>query len=229
MAVKLHHDHVALVVVDMQNAAGHPSGTFAKLGFDTSPTLDIVPTIKSLITSFQKKYAGQILQKPHLPSLLTTDRGNRGLPVIFAKMEWNADYSDAGLLAAHRPGAAIKQVQGWIRNTWDTDILDQLKPFLDDANTSVLSKTRNSAFHSTRFAAQLKERGIEQLVVTGVLTNACVERTVRDAFSEGFRVLIPREATATWSKTIKEASLENMGWFGDVVGVEDVLSALDSA
>ena len=144
-------------------------------------------------------------------------------------MEWNADYSDAGLLAVHRPGPAIKQVQGWIRDTWDTDILDQLKPFLDNANTTVLSKTRNSAFHSTTFAAQLREKAIGQLVVTGVLTNACVEGTVRDAFSEGFRVLVPREATATGSESVKEASLENMGWFGDIVGVEDLLSALNAA
>jgi hypothetical protein len=67
MAVKLHHGHVALVVVDMQNAADHSSGTFAKLGFDTSPTLNIVLTIQSLITSFQKKYAGQIPPKPTTP------------------------------------------------------------------------------------------------------------------------------------------------------------------
>jgi ureidoacrylate peracid hydrolase len=91
------------------------------------------------------------------------------------------------------------------------DILDQLKPFLDDANITILSKTRNSAFHSTTFATQLREKGTEQLVVTGVLTNACVEGTVRDAFSQGFRVLVLREATTTGKRVREESELREYG------------------
>lgn len=57
MALQLDNDNVALLIIDMQNAAVHPSGTFANLGFDISPMQAIVPPIKNLITAFQKKYA----------------------------------------------------------------------------------------------------------------------------------------------------------------------------
>lgn len=151
-------------------------------------------------------------------------------------MEWNADYSDAGLLITHRPGPAIKQGKGYIRDTWDTDIIEEFKPFIPTAtnsspngvvtNTATFSKSRHSAFHSTNLARLLSEKGITHLVVTGCLTNACVESTVRDGFSDGFVCVVPRECTAAAFESARDASLENMGWWGEVVGVGEVLKAL---
>jgi nicotinamidase-related amidase len=232
MALQLDDDHVALLIIDMQNAAVHPSGTFTKLGFDVSPMQAIVPPIKTLITAFQKKYAPNPLTFVS-PFLI---QARRDLPILFIKMEWSADYSDAGLLITHPPGPAIKQIKGYIRDTWDTDVIEEFKPFIPTttnsspngvvANTTTFSKSRNSAFHSTNLARLLREKGITHLVVTGCLTNACVEGTVRDGFSDGFVCVVPRECTATVSESARDASLENMVQWGDVVGVDEVLKAL---
>lgn len=164
-------------------------------------------------------------------------------------MEWNADYSDAGLFVTHSPGPAIKEVKGYIRDTWDTDIIDDFKPFLPSTessmtneaasgtpngsdpnvkNTTTFSKSRNSAFHSTDLANLLREKGITKLVVTGCLTNACVEGTVRDGFQDGFVCVVPKECTAAAFESARDASLENMRWWGHVVGVDEVTKAVEA-
>src|SRR5690606_16508890 len=45
----------------------------------------------------------------------------------------------------------------------------------------VITKSTASAFVSTGLDAELRGRGIEQLVFAGVSTNTCVESTARDA------------------------------------------------
>lgn len=144
-------------------------------------------------------------------------------------MGWAPDYSDAGLLATHGPGPYLKQVQGFIRDTWDTDIIDELKPFSEHRSALIFDKTRNSAFHSanpTSFSKALREKGTERLVVTGCLANACVDGTVRDAMGDGFPCVVPREATAAVEDRITEYALENMAFWADVVAAEEVMEAL---
>jgi len=65
-----------------------------------------------------------------------------------------------------------------IRDTWNTDILSELKPRPDDV---VLYKHRFSGFYQTDLDSILKNQGVKYLVVTGCTTSVCVESTVRDA------------------------------------------------
>jgi len=53
--VKLHEGHVAVLVIDMQNAFTHPEGSFAKLGFEVARIAAILPAMVTLLTAFQKK------------------------------------------------------------------------------------------------------------------------------------------------------------------------------
>lgn len=45
-----------------------------------------------------------------------------------------------------------------------------------------------SAFDETDLAAQLRQQGVEELVVGGLATDYCVKNTVVDALQKGFRV-----------------------------------------
>lgn len=58
----------------------------------------------------------------------------------------------------------------------------------------------------------LRGMGVEEVVVTGVMTNLCCETTAREAFVRGFRVFFSADATATANRELHEATLKNMAY-----------------
>ncbi|MFH2203558.1 MAG: isochorismatase family cysteine hydrolase [Elusimicrobiota bacterium] len=74
----------------------------------------------------------------------------------------------------------------------------------------VFAKAGYSALRATRLHAWLRTRRITDLIVTGVLTNLCVESTVRDAFDAGYRVFVAPDACAAATEDMHLGSLKNM-------------------
>lgn len=86
----------------------------------------------------------------------------------------------------------------------------------------VLRKTAYSAFYGTRLERSLRRRGVQSVLITGMLTNLCCETTARDAFMRGFDVFFAADATATLSETMHRASLENLSYgFATPVWIRD--------
>jgi ureidoacrylate peracid hydrolase len=65
-----------------------------------------------------------------------------------------------------------------IRDTWNTDILPELEPQVDDF---VIYKHRFSGFYETELDTTLRKLGAKHLIITGCTTSVCVESTMRDA------------------------------------------------
>ena len=114
-----------------------------------------------------------------------------GIPVIYLKMAFKADLSDAGPLDSpnfmrHQflgAGSAVQSPDGrasriLVRDTWNTDILSVLAPEPIDI---VIYKHRFSGFFETELDACLKRMEAKYLIVTGCTTSICVESTIRDA------------------------------------------------
>ncbi|KAK2399915.1 nicotinamidase [Trifolium repens] len=76
----------------------------------------------------------------------------------------------------------------------------------------VLEKSTYSAFRNTGLEEKLVEMGVEEVIVTGVMTNLCCETTAREAFIRGFRVFFSTDATATSDIDLHEATLKNMAY-----------------
>ncbi|KAM7484838.1 hypothetical protein LguiA_000847 [Lonicera macranthoides] len=76
----------------------------------------------------------------------------------------------------------------------------------------VVEKNTYSAFRGTGLEERLLEMGVEEVIVTGVVTNLCCETTAREAFIRGFRVFFSTDATATASVELHEATLMNMAY-----------------
>ncbi|NED59897.1 cysteine hydrolase, partial [Streptomyces sp. SID10244] len=74
-----------------------------------------------------------------------------------------------------------------IRGEYGHDIIDELAPM---AGEVVIDKPGKGAFYATELAAVLAERGITQLLVTGVTTEVCVHTTTREANDRGFECVV---------------------------------------
>lgn len=64
-------------------------------------------------------------------------------------------------------------------------------------NEIVLQKPRSGSFTLTDLDGVLRQRSIEQLVLIGVLTHACVDNTARIARDLGYDVVVVDDACAT--------------------------------
>ena len=97
---------------------------------------------------------------------------------------------------------------------------------LDD-NDTILDKKRYNAFHGTDLDNSLRSIGVEELIITGVLTNCCCETTARDTFVRDYRVFFVSDATATVNDDLHLATLKNMAFgFAHVLSTEQILEGM---
>jgi len=90
-------------------------------------------------------------------------------------------------------------------NSRESEILDEIKPI---DNEIVLSKGASGVFNSTAIDQILRNLGIDTLLMTGVVTNYCVETAVRDAGDRGFNVVLVDDACAAMSEEHHRFALE---------------------
>ncbi|XP_006653613.2 nicotinamidase 2-like [Oryza brachyantha] len=94
----------------------------------------------------------------------------------------------------------------------------------------VVEKRTYSGFAGTGLEEALRRMGVEEVIVTGVMTNLCCETTARDAFVRGFRVFFSADATATASQDLQEATLVNMAYgFAYIVDCKRLEAAFGKA
>jgi nicotinamidase-related amidase len=75
---------------------------------------------------------------------------------------------------------------------------------------TMVIKAQASAFRDGPAAREIRARGIEGLVVAGVWTEACIDATVRDAVSLGFRVLLVKDACGSGSAAMHQTAILNL-------------------
>ncbi|MUK89776.1 isochorismatase family protein [Ornithinibacillus sp. L9] len=76
-------------------------------------------------------------------------------------------------------------------------------------NVSYLDKTRYSAFAGTDLEIKLRERSIEEVHIIGVCTDICVLHTAVDAYNKGFKIVIHKEAVASFNEVGHKWALEH--------------------
>ncbi len=117
-----------------------------------------------------------------------------------------------------------KRIVHCLRGSWGARIVDALHPGPDDYR---IPKRRYSGFFQTDLDLRLRELRIEQVIVTGVVTNICVRSTVHDAFFLGYTVIVPVDCVAGTSPREHESSLYDIEThYGIVTSLEEVLALL---
>lgn len=175
----------AVIVVDMQNDFGSEGGMFHRAGVDISGIQAAAAPTAKVLTAARKE----------------------GIKVIYLKMAFKQDLSDAGSsdsvnLTRHlnimKIGTKVKAPNGTegrilIRDTWNTDIIPELTPQEDDI---VLYKHRFSGFYQTELDTALRVLSVKYLIFTGCTTSICVESTIRDAMFRDYLPILLADCSA---------------------------------
>jgi nicotinamidase-related amidase len=106
----------------------------------------------------------------------------------------------------------------------ESEILEEIKPI---ENEIVLSKGASGVFNSTAIDQLLRNLGVDTLIMTGVVTNYCVETAVRDAGDRGYNVVLVSDASAAMTEEHQRLALEILaGVYCVVMTTDQVLEAL---
>ena len=76
------------------------------------------------------------------------------------------------------------------------DWLDRLKPYIEDGKTVVVSPHKVWGPQTNDLVLQLRKRGIDKIILGGMLANICVESHLREFLEQGFEVAVVKDATA---------------------------------
>lgn len=107
--------------------------------------------------------------------------------------------------------------------SWEGDFYGNVRP---EAGDPIVTKHRYSAFHNTDLDTILRSNGVRTIIITGVVSNVCVETTAREGFVRDYYVVLPCDGAAAYSIADHEATLSNVDrFFGEVSSIED-LSAI---
>jgi ureidoacrylate peracid hydrolase len=79
-------------------------------------------------------------------------------------------------------------------DSWDGQVIDAIKPGPDEI---VIPKTSSNVFVSTNIDYVLRNLGTKYLVISGVMTDQCVEGAIRDGCDLGYLVTQITDACAT--------------------------------
>ena len=198
----------ALVMIDMQYATGSRQGALArKLQADGSSLGDYRFTRIE-----QSVLPNTIRLREHFTQL--------GRPILHVTI--GAALPDAGDAPIHMRKLFVE-----FRNhigSREHEIVDELKP---RAGEHVLRKTTIGAFASTNIDSLLRALGCEQLYLTGVSTNMCVETTAREAADRGYLVTLVEDACGTTHEDLHLNTMRNFQrLFGRVTSTAEALQEL---
>jgi bifunctional isochorismate lyase/aryl carrier protein len=118
----------------------------------------------------------------------------------------------------------------WSEKIKEDDPMSEVADVLEPGKGVTVIKHQYDGFLNTEMGKILRDKGVRQVVVGGVLTNLCCETTARSAFMRGFEVYFLEDGTATFTKEMHEAALLNLSYgFAILTKIDDVLGALKTA
>jgi len=195
-----------LLIVDMQN-------DFVRVGapMEVPQARDTISQHQQLIQHFRK------LQRPIVYTRFLAGPERRLLWEFSPKLA-------PPILACH---AGHKRFYADVHKTLECiEIIDELAPQPGDL---VIDKLGYGAFHGTRLDDVLRQQGIESLIITGTVTQICVEESAREAFHYGYKTTLVSDAVSSYVPDLHTATLKNFALkFGWVSTASEVLQALRS-
>lgn len=151
---------------------------------------------------------------PNLQKLIKVFR-QAGRPVIYSRHVHHPDGIDAGIMGWWWEGMCLE-------GSPESEIHNDIAPLPSE---KVVFKHRYSAFYNTDLETILRSFKIEDLVMTGIMTNMCCESTTRDAYYRDYRVFFLADGTGSVTEEMHLASLLNVAFgFAWVTDVDTIVT-----
>ena len=135
-------------------------------------------------------------------------------PVIFTRHVHHPDDLDSGIMGWWWEGKCLE-------GSPESEIHPSLAPM---PNEKVIFKHRYSAFYNTDLETVLRCLKVEDVVISGIMTNMCCESTARDAYYRDYRVFFLADGTGSINEEMHLASLLNLAFgFAYVTTGDDII------
>jgi len=92
-----------------------------------------------------------------------------------------------------------------VKGSWGAEIINELKPEKGDLR---VFKRKYSAFQGTDLDMLLRELKIDTLILTGVVTDICIQHTAADAFFRGYRIIVPQDCVEAVDAPTQRAAIK---------------------
>jgi len=156
---------------------------------------------------------------PNIARLLAAFRG-AGLEVIYTVIEnLTEDGRDRGLDYKLSDMSVAK-------GSWEAQVIAAIAPERDEI---VLPKTSSSVFNSTILDYLLRNIGIEDVFVTGFLTDQCIDHAVKDGADLGYYMSCVHDACAAETEARHQAALSCFKGYCRLLATDEVLSLTAAA
>jgi nicotinamidase-related amidase len=201
---ELRPDSTALIVVDMQN-------DFVRVGAplevpDARETIDVHRELLEWFRSRRRPIVFTRFNAGPAPTLMW-----KWSPVIAPPTRccWPGIHRTYGDVEGEREGIAI---------------IDELAP---RRNEHQVDKYGYNGFHRTRLTDLLNAHHVDTVLITGTVTQICVEDTARGAFHEGFQAAVVSDAVSSYAPELHRASLQTLAMkYGRVLAAHEALAEL---
>lgn len=202
----------AVLITDPQNDFLSPDGKLYKLLADNLKELNTIDNIETLMKAAKKTGVA-----------LAVD------PLVYTALDGN--WINAGALqrqlldmkALHR--ASLSDPNGFEGS--GADFYGPYKRYINDGKTIVVAPHKMYGPESNDLIYQLRSRGIDTVVLGGMVANLCVDSHMRALMENGFKVYVVKDAVAAPGADAYKAALVNYGMIANgVLSTDEAVKAL---
>lgn len=175
------------------------------------------PSMASTLPYFDSQVTETVL--PNLKQLLSAFRTSSA-EVIYTVME--------NLTEDGRDRSLDYKLSNFFiaKGSWEAQVIEGVEA---DKDEICLPKTSSGVFNSTIIEYVLRNMGIDTLVLTGFLTDQCVDHAVRDAADRGFYPICISDACSTHTQARHEQALQAFSGYCRTVTTQEYLSEITEA